>query len=438
MTDQSTGASTEGFIDAFVIGIAGQPYGKREPAAMRQRLIEDGLNMSACALLFDARGVNPTPDGIGGADGDPDARARVIGNIVPVPWARYPTQQCLLELTDAKGLPFWYDPRKILGDVVARLHADGLHPVVACELEFYLLAAQRNADGTIAPAKIPRTAGLPRTESNFSLAIVEDYADFIAEVGSAARLQGVPVGTTVSEYGISQFEITLEHQADPMAAADHAVLLRRIVTGVARSRGDDATFMAKPFIDQPGSGMHVHVSLVDADGRNVMAGHDGKLRPAVAGLQRALAESMAFFAPTFGSYRRLKPKLFVPVNASWGHNNRSVAFRIPMGGDNARRIEHRVAGADACPHLVVAAILAAMHAGIANGWQPTDETIGLSTESDASLPRNLIHSFDRLLSAEVIAGGIPRRFLELYRDNRLGEYEALVARPSPAEFDFYL
>ncbi|MDO9416169.1 glutamine synthetase family protein [Pararhizobium sp.] len=437
--DQTIGSDDTGYIDAFAIGISGQLYGKREPARMRDRLLSDGLNMSACALLFDARGVNPTPEGIGGADGDPDANAKVIGNLVPVPWAKMPTQQCLLELRDAaSGERFWYDPRKILDDVIARLNADGLFPVVACELEFYLISATRKPDGSIAPANLRRTGAPPVSEGNFSLALVEDYADFLAEIAEAARQQGVPVGTAISEYGIGQFEINLDHSADPLAAADQAVLLRRIVTGVARARGDDATFMAKPFIEQPGSGMHIHVSLVDADGNNRMAGEGGLLHPSIAGLQRTLAEGMGFFGPNFSSYRRLKPKMFVPMDTSWGHNNRSVAFRVPTGSDTSRRVEHRVAGADASPHLVLAAVLAGMHAGIAGKWQPTPETKGFSEGNGSVLPRNLIAAMDRLAGAEILADYIPHRFLDLYRDNRMGEFEGLFSALTPAEYDFYL
>ncbi|OJF94778.1 hypothetical protein AX761_03920 [Rhizobium sp. 58] len=433
------GSAGQGYIDAFAIGISGQLYGKREPARDRERLLRDGLNMSACALLFDARGVNPTPEGIGGYDGDPDASARVIGDLVPVPWAKVPTQQCLLDLRHAAtGERFWYDPRKILQDVVDRLNADGLYPVVACELEFYLTAAKRNPDGGVAPANLARTGAPPRTEENFSLSLVEDYADFIADIAAASEAQGVPVGTAISEYGIAQFEINLEHGPDPVLAADQAVLLRRIVRGVARARGDDATFMAKPFVEQPGSGMHVHVSLVDKDGKNRMSGEDALLEPAVAGLQRTLAETMAFYAPNFSSFRRLKPKMFVPMDTSWGYNNRSVAFRVPTGSDKARRIEHRVAGADASPHLVVAAILAGMHAGIKGKWQPTPPTEGVSEGDGSDLPRNLIAALDRMTGSAVLKEYIPQRFLQLFRDNRMGEFEALFHAPSAVEYDFYL
>lgn len=437
--DMGAAISADGYIDAFAIGISGQLYGKREPARDRERLLSHGLNMSACALLFDSRGVNPVPEGIGGIDGDPDAQGRVVGNLVSVPWTRVPTQQCLIELRHAvTGERFWYDPRKILDDVVARLNADGLYPVVACELEFYLISARRTADGGVAPASLGRTGEPPRTEENFSLSLVEDYADFIADITVAARHQGVPVGAAISEYGIGQFEINLEHTNDPLAAADQAVLLKRIVRGVARARGDDATFMAKPFAGQPGSGMHVHVSLVDRGGANRMAGDNGVLLPAVAGLQRTLGEGMAIYAPNFSSYRRMKPKMFVPMDTSWGHNNRSVAFRVPTGSSKSRRIEHRVAGADASPHLALAAILAGMHAGIAGKWRPTPETIGFSPGEPCDLPRNLISALDRMTNGTILRDYIPQEFLQLYRDNRMGEFEALFAAPTPVEYDFYL
>lgn len=431
---------SEGYIDAFAIGLTGQVYGKREPARARRRLIEDGMTMAAATLLYDCRGANPAADGPGAADGDPDALGRVIAGPVPVPWAKLPTEQVLLELVEpATGERLWYDPRKILADVVARLAADGLRPVVACELEFYLVAPERTPEGAVVPASLRRTGAPPRSKGNFSLAMVEEYADLIDAIDAAARAQDVPAGTAVSEYGPGQFEINLGHCDDPVAAADHAVLLRRIVRGVARARGDDATFMAKPFPDQPGSGMHAHVSLLGADGANLMAGEGSLLPHAVAGLQRTLCEGFGFFLPNFSAYRRLQPGMFVPLDDSWGNNNRSVAFRIPVGPDSARRIEHRVAAADASPHLVLAAVLAGLHAGIANRWSPGAETVARTANGDgAPVPRNLVAALDALAAAPILADYIPRRFLDLYRDNRMGEFEALFAAPSRVEYDFYL
>ncbi len=223
--------------------------------------------------MLDVQGHGCDAQGYGGSDGDPDGICWPLpGTLAPVPWASAPTAQCLIEMRDAAtGELMWFDPRKILADVVARLRADGLHPTVACELEFYLIDPKRTADGGIRPAPLARTGEVPRTALNLGMSAVEDYSEFILAVAAAAEA-GVPASTAVAEYGLGQFEINLRHVSDPVLAADHAILLKRIIQGVARARGLDATFMAKPFIDQPGNGMHVHVSMADETGRNIFAG----------------------------------------------------------------------------------------------------------------------------------------------------------------------
>ncbi|MQT12506.1 glutamine synthetase family protein [Segnochrobactrum spirostomi] len=431
------------FVDAFMIGLSGQVFGKREAAADLARVYESGVAFSACAAVLDVQGHGCDAQGYGGSDGDPDGICWPLpGTLAPVPWASAPTAQCLIEMRDATtGELLWFDPRKILADVVARLRADGLHPTVACELEFYLIDPKRTADGGIRPAPLARTGEVPRTALNLGMSAVEDYSEFILAVAAAAEAQGVPASTAVAEYGLGQFEINLRHVSDPVLAADHAILLKRIIQGVARARGLDATFMAKPFIDQPGNGMHVHVSMADESGRNVFAGTEGepRLHNAIAGLQASLAESLAFFAPNFSAFRRYKPKVFVPLTGNWAHNNRSVAFRIPLGDGPARRVEHRVACADASPHLVLAAILAGIHHGMTKKLEPTPPSTGRAySESGPPMPTTFFAALDRLVHADVLVETIPHRFLELYREVKIGEFQSLFENPTAREYDFYL
>jgi hypothetical protein len=258
-------------------------------------VFSSGVTFSACAALLDVHGHGHNAAGLGSTDGDPDAVGFPIpGTLVPVPWASSPTAQCLLDMRDAKtNEPLWFDPRKILGDVVAGLHAQGLYPVVACELEFYLIDSERTEKGGIRPSRLKRTSAPPHSPQNLGLDAVEEYADFISAVESAASLQHIPATTAVAEYGLGQFEINLQHGNDPVLAADQAVLLKRLIRGVARSQGHDVTFMGKPYMDQPGSGLHVHVSLCDKDGRNLFGSKEGEplFYHAIAGMQAMLAES---------------------------------------------------------------------------------------------------------------------------------------------------
>jgi glutamine synthetase len=313
--------------------------------------------------------------------------------------------------------------------------------VVACELEFYLLDAGRDAAGLIRSPTIPANGTPERQHRNLSVQQVEDYQPFLHAVAEACRAQGLRSGSLVAEYGLGQFEVNLEHLDDPVRAADEAVLLRRIVKGVAHAQGREATFMAKPFVDRTGSGLHVHLSLVDENGRNRFGMDDGEalLRSAVAGCQALMRESMGLFAPNFNSYRRFAPRLFAPMNRHWGYNNRSVAFRIPAVGGDARRIEHRVAGADANPHLVMAALLAAVHHGITDNLSPTDPATGnVGGERDPEFPRDMFSALDALESARLLSQYVPARFLKLYAELKRNEFDDMTAQVMPSEYDYYL
>jgi glutamine synthetase len=336
--------------------------------------------------------------------------------------------------------PLWFDQRVVLENLIAECRSHGIRAVVACELEFYLVASGRTAEGALQLALNPRTQSVPTRATNLSLESIEECADLLAQIEAAAAAQGVPLAGAVAEYGVGQYEVNLHHVPDPLLAADHAVLLRRLVRGVARANGMDATFMAKPFKDQPGSGLHVHVSLIDESNRNRFAGSTGEplLHQAIAGMQSLMFDSTALFAPNVNSFRRFHGP-FVPNTISWGHNNRSVAFRIPAASGPDTRIEHRVAGADASPHLVVAAILAGVLHGIVHGLTlSTPEAQGrVPSGRDPTFPRTLWNALDRLESSEPLAKYFPQRYLEAYAQLKRGECEALFEDISARELDFY-
>jgi len=433
-------------VDVFIIDVNGVGLGKRLRAADVRRIYASGLQYSACAPVLDCRGLGQDALGIGGSDGDPDASAfPLAGRLHRVPWARLPTAQVLCTMRDVTaGEPLWFDPREILAGVVARCRADGIHPVVACELEFYLVDPKRTADGGVALAALRPGIEPPRRAANLSIDAVESAAEFLRAVSAAAAAQSVPLCGAVAEYGIGQYEINLQHVADPLLAADHAVLLKRIVRGVARSLAMDATFMAKPFADQAGSGLHVHASVVDERGENRFgsAGGEALLGAAIAGLQALMFESTALFAPNFNSYRRyLGP--FVPTTRDWGYNNRSVAFRVPVATGAGRRVEHRVAGADASPHLAVAAILAGLHWGMTQRLTPTTPVEGRIERDFArggsdAFPTSLHDALNRLERSEPLARYLPPKFPRLYAELKRGEYAELIEQVFAREYDFYL
>jgi glutamine synthetase len=220
-------------------------------------------------------------------------------------------------------------------------------------------------------------------------------------------------------------------------------MLRRIVKGVAARHGLEATFMSKPFADQSGSGLHIHASLVDGEGRNVFdettPDGDRLLGHAIAGLQATTYDAMAIFAPNLNAYRRFAANQFVPVNTSWGINNRSVSFRVPMGGGQARRIEHRIAGAEANPYLVMAAMLAGFHHGLANKMEPTPPSTGnAGEEADPEMPLKLWTALDRLEGSAVLSDYLGPRYPAAYAAIKRSEFEAFMSEVLPREYDWYL
>ncbi len=335
--------------------------------------------------------------------------------------------------------PVWWRALPIWGCALS----SGLRPVVANELEFYLVDPRRDSQGRISPARSSRIGRAPEGARVLAFDKLDEWATLLAEIDAACEAQGIPAGAATAEYGGAQFEVNLAHTDDPVLACDHALGLRRIVKGVAARHGLDATFMSKPFGDQSGSGLHVHASLVDAAGRNVFdettPDGDRLLGHAIAGLQATTHDAMAIFAPNLSAYRRFAPNQFVPVNTTWGINNRSVSFRVPMGGGQARRIEHRIAGAEANPYLVMAAVLAGFHHGLANRLEPTPPSTGnAGEEADPAMPLKLWTALDRLEGSALMADYLGPRYPAAYAAIKRSEFDAFLAEVLPREYDWYL
>jgi len=232
---------------------------------------------------------------------------------------------------------------------------------------------------------------------------------------------------------------------DARLACDQAIRFKRIVKGVAHRNGVEATFMAKPYAGAPGSGMHLHVSVLDREGRNVFASDDvlgnDTLKQAAAGLLESMADAMAIFAPNANSYRRLRPELYVPMNATWGYNNRGVAVRVPVSGPADRRLEHRVAGADANPYLVAAAVLAGMIYGIDRKLAPPAPLVGNAYTQRLTAPRlpgDWPTALTRFGASAVLGEYFGERFVTLYERTRRGEMNDFNAQLSALDYAWYL
>ncbi len=264
---------------------------------------------------------------------------------------------------------------------------------------------------------------------------------WLSPVASSRKTE---TGAVTAEYAPGQFEINLQHLDDPLKAADQCCLFKRVVRAVALKHGVEATFMAKPYANSAGSGLHMHCSLLDENGRNVFsertAGSLNKnLRHAMGGILSLFGDAMAILAPTINSYRRFQPNIFVPISPCWAMENRSVALRVPTGDKTARRIEHRIAGADANPYLVLATMLAGILHGLENKINPGPPTEGNAGQAhDPDIPFRPRRAVDRLRESEVLADYMGARYLEVYAACKEAEFDRFDSVISPAEYDWYL
>ncbi|MCG8273479.1 glutamine synthetase family protein [Aquamicrobium sp. NLF2-7] len=374
-------------VRVAICDLNGVMRGKRIAADQARKALDGGMRMAYSLIGMDIWGEDIEGNPLVYSTGDSDAVCHWTGRpIVPVDWTPLPTALIPLTLAYDDGRPFPGDPRQALAEIQRRYAARGLTPVVATELEFYLFDAASNEPvGPVSPVNGRRL----NADGALSIDELDAFETFISEVYAACRAQNIPVDTTIAENGVGQFEINLNHVANALKAADDAILFKRVVRGIARKHGFIASFMAKPYGDRAGSGLHVHFSLLDGDGNNVFDDGTEKgtdiMRHAVGGLLRGMAQSTLIFAPHFNSYRRLRPKSYAPTAVAWGYENRMVAIRIPGGSHKARRIEHRVAGADANPYLVLASVLGSALIGMEEACDP-GQPIAMDVDSH-DLPR---------------------------------------------------
>lgn len=351
----------------------GVARGKRIPARYASKLLDEGTKFPYSVLNLDIWGEDVEDSPLVFESGDPDGLLLPTERgFLPMPWLdAAPTALLPLWMFHPDGTPYDGDPRQALARVVDRYKAAGLVPVVATELEFFLID---DSGKTLRVPPSPRS-GKRRTGGEvLSLRALDAFDQFFTSLYDACESMDIPADTAISEAGPGQFEINLMHQSDPLKAADDTWLFKMLVKGVARSYGFAASFMAKPYEAFSGNGLHMHFSVLTGDGRNIFdnGGEEGTeaLRHAVAGCLRAMPGSTLLFAPHENSYDRLVPNAHAPTGIGWAYENRTAAIRIPSGPPRSRRIEHRVAGGDVNPYLTIAAILGSALNGIQDGLEP--------------------------------------------------------------------
>ncbi|NND55522.1 MAG: glutamine synthetase, partial [Gammaproteobacteria bacterium] len=381
-------------------------------------------------------------------DGDPDVLATLVpGSIAPVPWSERPMGQALFRLYGDDGEPMFADPRSVLERALAPLEKMGLTAVMATELEFYLLDASAEIP-TVAGPHVPGTDRLQPGAQVYHPDDLWEIEPFLHDVYDFCAAQHIPADTAIAEYSQGQFEINLKHVDDPVLACDHAVLLKRAIKAAARKHGFVACFMAKPFAEDSGNGLHIHMSLVDRNGKNYFShGRDNlasppfsaRLRHAVGGLLKTMQEATAICAPNANSYRRLRPDMFAPVEPNWGVNHRVVAIRIPQSDANNLRFEHRIAGADANPYLVTAAVVAGVHYGLKNKCDP-----GVMVEQGEHLvprlkiPNRWDAAIDKFQRSKILPQYLGKDYCKYFAMNRREESRLFHNTISQLDYDWYL
>ncbi len=356
----------------------GQARGKRIPARFADKLISEGTRFPFSVLSLDIWGEDIEDSPLVFDSGDMDGvLLPTERGFLPMPWLEAPTALLPIWMFHDDGRPYDGDPRHALAAVVGRYRLAGLIPVVATELEFYLIDDSQGAP-RVPPS--PRSGKRRNVAEGLALRALDAFDRFFTDLYDACEAMDIPADTATSEMGPGQFEVNLQHGPDALKAADDAWLFKLLVKGLARRHGMAASFMAKPYPEFAGNGMHFHFSVLDGRGRNIFdngtpEGSD-RLRHAVAGLLDALPDQTLLFAPHANSFDRLVPEAHAPTGIAWAYENRTAAIRIPSGSPRARRIEHRVAGGDVNPYLAIAGILGAALIGLEEGREPPPPITG--------------------------------------------------------------
>jgi glutamine synthetase len=432
-------------VDLLIVDLDGVLRGKRVERSLLNKVFTQGFNLPQSVLGLDSTGATVETSHLGVVTGDQDRLCRPIaGTLQLIPWhAAGDRAQVLCAMYEMDGSPLEIYPRHVLERAKARFEKLGYQVGLALELEFYLIDPQRTQEGAL-QAPVSKVSGNRMNSTQvYSINDLDDYDDFIQAVLDSARAQGIPADAVIAEYAPGQFEVNLNYQQDILKATDDAVLLKRVIHAIARQHGMQATFMAKPYIDEAGNGLHIHMSLLDRDGQNVLAAEDPRenalMRRAVAGLLDMADATQAFCCPTLNSYRRFAKSSFAPTNKTWGLDNRSVAMRIPASNVAATRIENRMAGADANPYFAVTAMLAGITEGIEGKLTPPPYTTGDAYKrGGAMVPDNQRDSLRAMTNDSRIETWFGKETVRVYSEVKWHNLQLFEQQITPMEYALLL
>ncbi len=357
------------------------------------------------------------------------------------PWTGDWTLQVIHDAFDRKDNRVSFAPRNVLKRVVDLYRAKGWKPIVAPEMEFFLVA--RNIDPTQEIKPMMGRSGRPAAARQaYSMTAVDEFGPVIDDIYDFAEAQGFEIDGITQEGGAGQLEINLVH-GDPIKLADEVFYFKRLIREAALRHDCYATFMAKPIADEPGSAMHIHHSVLDIEtGNNIFSGPQGGETDAffnfIGGLQKHLPSSIAVMAPYVNSYRRYVKDHAAPINLEWGRDNRTTGIRIPLSGPEARRVENRVAGMDCNPYLCIAASLACGYLGLINEERPDKQYKGDAYEGDGDIPSLLGDALDLFDEAKELHEVLHPDFARVYSIVKRAEYQEFLQVISPWEREHLL
>jgi glutamine synthetase len=429
-------------VECLVPDLTGVARGKILP---REKFTEDrGMRIPEAIVAMGVTGEfpenGPYYDVINPTDRDmhlqPDASTVRI-----VPWATDPTAQVIHDCFDRDGKLVPFAPRSVLRRVCELYDAEGIEPVVAPELEFYLVSRNTDPNAVLTPP-IGRSGRAETSRQSYSIDAVNEFDPLFEELYDFCGKMELNVDTLIHEAGAGQMEINFFH-AHPLGLADEVFLFKRTVREVALRHDMYATFMAKPIEGEPGSAMHVHQSLVSkATGKNIFSNEDGTPSEAffhyIGGLQRYIPAAMALVAPYVNSYRRLSRHTAAPINIEWGFDNRTVGIRSPISSPEARRVENRVIGVDANPYVAMAMTLACGYLGMKKKIKPKAEMKGDAYLAPYSLPRSLGEALDLLRNEPDLHDILGKEFVTVYTEVKELEFEEFMKVISPWEREHLL
>jgi glutamine synthetase len=414
-------------VECIVADINGIARGKILPGEKFLRSIDDdSLRLPESIFIQTVTGDYPEEDVIDPVDRDIRLRPD-FNSIRLVPWYAEPTAQVIADCVYHDGAPVEISARHVLRRVLTLYEEKGWKPVVAPELEFFLTKVNEDPDYPLVPP-VGRSRRQETARQSFGIDAVNEFDPIFEDVYDWCDAQEIDVDTLTHEAGAAQMEINFNH-GDALELADQAFLFKRTLRQAALKHGIYATFMAKPMESEPGSSMHVHQSVYSSEtGRNLFSGEDGEATEMfhwfIGGLQKFLPAAMPLLAPNVNSYRRLRRWSTAPINVHWGIENRTVGLRVPISSPEARRVENRIAGADANPYLAIAAALACGWLGIVGEIEPTDPIKGTAYRLAQTLPQQMPDALRKLHQSGPLKEVLGDSFVEVLLAVKQAEHDA--------------